>query len=211
MGRPVMLSNGQMMVGLNELGLVNDFYYPYVGLDNLTNARSMHHKIGVWANGKFSWVDETGWDIKVDFDNEALVSIVSMSSASLGVLLQFNDFVDNKNNAFIRRISVTNTSDGPSDIRLFLHQVFQISRAGRADTALYVPEANYILDYKGGCALLIYGQTSDYQLFDQYAVGSYNIEGKRGTYIDAEDGELSGNAVEHGGVDSAVRFKMIIG
>jgi GH15 family glucan-1,4-alpha-glucosidase len=210
MSRPVMLSNGQMMVGLDELGLVGDFYYPYVGLDNLTNARSMHHKIGVWANGKFSWVDEKGWDIKVDFDNEALISIVSMLSADLGVLLEFNDFVDNNNNAFIRRISVTNTSDSPSDIRLFMHQVFQISRAGRADTALFVPDANYILDYKGGCALLIYAQTSDYQLFDQYAVGSYNIEGKRGTYIDAEDGELSGNAVEHGGVDSVIRFKMLL-
>jgi GH15 family glucan-1,4-alpha-glucosidase len=210
MSRPVMLSNGQMMVGLNELGLVNDFYYPYVGLDNLTNARSMHHKIGVWANGQFSWVDEKGWDIKVNFDNEALISVISMSSADLGVLLEFKDFVDNNNNAFIRRISVTNTSDSPSDIRLFMHQVFQISRAGRADTALYVPDANYILDYKGGCALLIYGQTSDYQLFDQYAVGSYNIEGKRGTYMDAEDGELSDNAVEHGGVDSVIRFKMLL-
>ena len=36
MGRPVVLSNGQLFVGLDEHGLVHDFYYPYVGLDNLT-------------------------------------------------------------------------------------------------------------------------------------------------------------------------------
>ena len=38
-----------MFVGLNENGLVHDFYYPYVGLENLTTARSMQHKIGVWV------------------------------------------------------------------------------------------------------------------------------------------------------------------
>src|SRR5262249_24607631 len=40
---------------------------------------------------------------------------------------------------------------------------------------------------------------------DQFSVGSYGIEGKEGTWRDAEDGELSCNPVEHGGVDSAIR------
>ncbi len=208
MSRPVMLSNGEIMVGLDEKGLVNDFYYPYVGLDNLTNARSQHHRIGVWVDGQFSWVDDNTWEIGVDFDSDALVSIIKMSSKKLGVSLEINDFLDVKYNVFVRRISITNKNSRISDIRLFMHQIFQISRAGRADTALYVPDANYILDYKGACALLIYGMTSDYQLFDQYAVGSYHVEGKQGTFMDAEDGELSGNAIEHGGVDSVIRFKM---
>src|ERR1019366_7872252 len=42
--------------------------------------------------------------------------------------------------------------------------------------------------------------------YDQYSIGSYAIEGKEGTYKDAEDGELSNNPVEHGGVDSVLRF-----
>lgn len=208
MGRPVMLSNGQMMVGLNEQGLVHDFYYPYVGLDNLTNARSVHHKIGVWVSGKFSWVDDTDWDISVDFGSDALISIISMQNNDLGVRLDLTDFVDQDVNGFIRRMVVTNTKDTQQDIRVFMHQVFQISRAGRADTALFVPDASYLLDYKGRCALLIYGQTDDNQPFDQYSVGNYGIEGKEGTFIDAEDGSLSGNAVEHGGVDSVMRFRL---
>jgi len=202
-----MLSNGQIMVGLDANGLVHDFYYPYVGLDNLTNARSVHHKFGVWVNNKFSWVDDGNWDIDVNFDSEALVSVITMHSESLGVRLNFSDFIDHEHNTFVRRINVTNISDTVSDVRIFMHQVFQISRAGRADTALFVPDANYILDYKGRCALLIYGQTDDGQPFDQYAVGNYAIEGKEGTFKDAEDGELSGNAVEHGGVDSVIRFQ----
>jgi len=89
-----------------------------------------------------------------------------------------------------------------------MHQVFQISRAGRADTALFVPEENYLLDYKGRCCLLIYGEDDNGQVFDQFSVGNYGIEGKEGTYRDAEDGELTDNAVEHGGVDSVLRFTL---
>lgn len=206
MGRPVMLGNGSLTVGIGSYGLVHDFYYPYVGLDNLTNARSMRHKVGVWVDGQFSWVDDGSWNITIDFDSDALISNIIATRQDLGVELHFRDFVDSEFNAFCRRISVTNISDHYKDIRLFTHQVFQISRAGRADTAMYIPDEDYILDYKGRCALLIYGCNDNGKVYDQFAVGNYGIEGKDGTYRDAEDGELSGNAVEHGGVDSVMRF-----
>lgn len=206
MGRPVMLGNGSLTVGLGEYGLVHDFYYPYVGLDNLTNARSMRHKIGVWVDGQFSWMDDGTWEISADFDSDALISSIHAKHPGFQIELSFRDFVDSEFNAFCRRISVTNLSEQYKDIRLFTHQVFQISRSGRADTAMFIPDENYILDYKGRCALLIYGQNQDGHVSDQFAVGNYAIEGKEGTYRDAEDGELSGNAVEHGGVDSVMRF-----
>src|SRR5690242_6543973 len=207
MGRPVVLSNGQLFVGLDENGLVHDFYYPYVGLDNLTNARNSMHKIGVWVDGKFHWVGDGSWESRVTFESEGLISDITLHSADLSVTVKMQDFVDPEYNALIRRIVVENESDQERDIRLFMHQVFQISRAGRADTALYVPDDDYILDYKGRCCLLISGRHSGDGDFDQFAVGNYGIEGKVGTYMDAEDGELSGNPVEHGGVDSVVRFQ----
>jgi GH15 family glucan-1,4-alpha-glucosidase len=205
MGRSVMLSNGHMLVGLNDSGLVHDFYYPYVGLDNLTTSRSIHHNIGVWVNGKFSWVDDGSWTITPDFEEDALISNITMYSKDFGIELLFKDFVDSDYTAFCRYITITNKSDKTADVRLFLHQAFQISRAGRGDTALYVPKGNYILDYKGWCSLLVYAQNEVGQPFDQFAVGNYGIENKEGTFRDAEDGELSGNLVEHGGVDSVVR------
>jgi len=203
-----MLGNGALTVGLNEQGLVHDFYYPYVGLDNLTTARSVHHKIGVWVDGMFSWVDDGSWDISVDFETDALVSDISMVNKELQLELHAVDFVDNQFNAFCRQIIVTNASAADRTIRVFMHQVFQISRAGRADTALFIPEENYLLDYKGRCCLLVYGEDANGKVFDQFSVGNYGIEGKEGTYKDAEDGELTGNAVEHGGVDSVIRFEL---
>jgi GH15 family glucan-1,4-alpha-glucosidase len=210
MGRPVVLSNGQLFVGLDENGCVHDFYYPYVGLENLSNARSSHHKVGVWVDGKFKWTDDGTWQTEVNFEDDALVSDIKLTSTELKISLHFQDVVDGDTNSLIRHISIINGSDKEREVRLFMHQVFQISRAGRADTALFVPDDNYILDYKGRYCLLIGGQFSGGGSFDQYAVGNYGIEDKLGTFVDAEDGELSGNAVEHGGVDSVIRFSQKI-
>ena len=211
MGRPVMLGNGSLTVGLNELGLVNDFYYPYVGLDNLTNARLLNHKIGVWVDGNFSWIDDGSWNINVDFRHDALISNIKMQNENLKVTLTLEDFVDSEFNLFGRQINIFNEADNKREVRLFMHQVFQISRSGRADTGLFEPDEHYILDYKGRCSLLIFGQDEDGQVFDQFAIGNYGIEGKEGTYMDAEDGILSNSPVEHGGVDSVIRFSKEIG
>ena len=210
MGRPVVLSNGQLFVGLDESGLVHDFYYPYVGLENLTNARSSQHKIGVWVDGTFKWTDDGSWKISVDFEDEALISVVTLSSETLQLTLLLQDYIDPEYNALVRHITITNHADHERDVRLFMHQVFQISSMGRADTAMYVPDDHYLLDYKGRYCLLIAGQFSDNTDFDQYAVGNYAIEGKAGTFKDAEDGELSDNPVEHGGVDSVLRFRKMV-
>lgn len=207
MGRPVVLSNGQLFVGLDEYGLVHDFYYPYVGLENLTNARSSQHKIGVWVDGQFKWVDDGSWQVEVDFETDALISSIKWHSDELAITLHSRDYIDSQYNALMRHISITNEADHDRDVRLFMHQVFQISREGRADTAIYVPDDHYVLDYKGRYCLLIAGKFADGQDFDQYAVGNYGIEGKAGTFLDADDGDLSGNAVEHGGVDSVIRFQ----
>lgn len=206
MGRPVVLSNSRMFVGLDENGLVHDFYYPYVGEDNLTNSRSLQHKIGVWVDGQFSWIDDGSWKIKIDFEETALISSITLSSSTFQLELLLSDFVDSEDAAFIRRIKVVNQADTAREVRVFMHQVFQISHVGRGDTALYVPDDHYLLDYKGRCCLIIAGRSADGTDFDQFAVGNYGIEGKTGTFKDSEDGELSGNLVEHGGVDSVIRF-----
>jgi GH15 family glucan-1,4-alpha-glucosidase len=204
--RSVILGNGRLTVGLNEMGLVHDFYYPYVGLENLTTSRSVHHKIGVWVADEFTWTDDGTWETYVNFSSDALISEVWLRNHKLGIALELHDFVDYEYDVLCRMVTIHNESEDHKSIRLFMHQVFEISRGGRADTALYVPDDNYILDYKGRVTLLVSGQQQDGSSFDQFAVGNYGIEGKQGTFMDAEDGELSNHLVEHGGVDSVIRF-----
>ncbi|HEX5447908.1 MAG TPA: glycoside hydrolase family 15 protein [Candidatus Saccharimonadales bacterium] len=210
MGRPVILSNSHILVGLDEHGTVHDFYYPYVGLENLSSSRNLNHKIGIWTDSKFSWLDDGSWEISLDFEDRSLISKLKAENAKLSVRLEFQDFVDSNFPVFGRLIKITNLSDSPREIRLFMHQAFQISRSGRSDTALYVPDGPYILDYKGWSSLLAYLEDEHGRAFDQFAVGNCGIEGKEGTFKDAEDGELSGSLVEHGGVDSVMRLPLNI-
>ena len=60
MARPVVLSNGELHVGINNFGLVHDFYYPYVGLNNHSAGKSTQHRVGVWVDGQLSWLDTPG-------------------------------------------------------------------------------------------------------------------------------------------------------
>jgi GH15 family glucan-1,4-alpha-glucosidase len=208
MARSVVLGNGGLTVGLNESGLVHDFYYPYVGLENLTTARSEPHRIGVWVDNEFSWIDSDDWERQVSFNTDALISDISLQSKKLSLQIHLGDFVDAKHDIFARNLRVRNLSDRKRNIRVFFHQVFRISADGRADTVMYVPDGNYLLDYKGHCSILAYAETARGVAFDQYAVGNAGIEGKEGTFRDAEDGELSMSTVEHSSVDSTLRVSV---
>src|ERR1700690_1210088 len=108
MGRLVVLSNNQLFVGLDENGLVHDFYYPYVGLENLTNARSSQHKIGVWVDGQFKWTDDGCWEVQMDFEENTLISNIKLHSNDLAVSLLIHDYIDQEYNALIRQITITN-------------------------------------------------------------------------------------------------------
>lgn len=211
MARSAILSNGTIAVGIDERGLVHDFYFPYVGLENLNNARLSPHRIGVFVDGMFSWIDDNDWQTKVVLSDQAMVVLSEHSNEKLKITLSMKSFVDVDYNAFVRQVEVQNNSENDRDVRVFFHQVFQISHDGRSDTAMYVPEGHYILDYKGRSSLLIKAEFENGTGFDQYAVGNFGIEGKEGTYKDAEDGELSMSAIEHAGVDSVLRLSRNIG
>jgi len=87
-----------------------------------------------------------------------------------------------------------------------MHQAFAIGDSrSNTDTVQYLPDDNAILHYRGRRAFVVSGEC-DGKPFDQYTVGLFGIENREGTYRDAEDGDLNANNVEHGRVDSTIRF-----
>jgi GH15 family glucan-1,4-alpha-glucosidase len=110
----------------------------------------------------------------------------------------------------MRNVHVVNLRSEPREIRLFMHQAFIIGDSrSNTDTAQYLPDTHAILHYRGRRAFIISGTSGD-EPFDQYSVGLFGIEDHEGTWRDADDGELSMSAVEHGRVDSVLRFKLQI-
>lgn len=208
MARPIILSNGSLNVGLNPFGEVHDFYYPYVGHENHAAGKDLRHHIGIWTDGAVSWLDDGSWEFDFSYPHEALIGHTVAKNHTIGVMLEFDDIVDSELNAFIRNIHVINMRDQSRDIRLFLHQAFVIGDTrSYTDTAQYLPDDNAILHYHGRRAFIISASDSESQAFDQYSIGLFGIEGREGTYRDADDGELSMCAIEQGRVDSTIRFK----
>lgn len=204
MSRPVVLSNGELHIGLNKFGLVHDFYFPYVGQENHTAAKQLRHRVGVWVDGRLSWIDDGYWNISMNYHSDVLVSRITATHPDMNIAIEFDDFVDSSSAAFMRNIHVINHADDDRDIRLFLHQVFVISDSYGSDTVQYLPDDDAVLHYKGHRSFMVGAAHHDGRPFDQFSVGLFGIEGHDGTYRDAEDGELSGNSVEHGRVDSVL-------
>ena len=208
--RPIVLSNGELHVGINSFGLVHDFYFPYVGLENHSAGPDLRHRVGVWIDGAISWLDDGDWNFTFRYPHKALIGHTIAKNESLGVLLEFDDVVDSTISAFMRNIHVVNLRDQPREIRLFMHQAFAIGDSrSNTDTAQYLPDSDAILHYRGRRAFIISGCT-DTAPFDQYTVGLFGIENHEGSYRDADDGELSFCNVEHGRVDSVLRFRLEI-
>ena len=207
MARPIVLSNGEMHVGINDYGLVHDFYYPYVGLENHAIGHGTRHRVGVWVNGDFSWLDDGNWNIRFDYEHDALVGKTRATNEKLRIQLSFVDAVDGEMSTFMRSIDVTNLADETRDVRVFLHQAFVIGDSrSNTDTAQYLPDTNALVHYRGRRVLIVSAVASG-SPFDQHSIGLFGIEGREGTFKDAEDGELSMTNVEHGRVDSVLRFR----
>ena len=211
MARPLVLSNGELHVGLNNYGLVHDFYYPYVGMENHSFGSSTRHRVGVYVDDQLSWLDDEGaWQFTFRYPHKALIGHTMARNEALGILLEIDDFVDAQLNAFVRNIHVINLRDSARTVRLFTHQAFAIGDSrSNTDTAQYLPDSDAILHYRGRRAFIVSGLHND-QPFDQHSIGLFGIEGHEGTYRDADDGELSNGSVEHGRVDSTLRFSLQI-
>jgi len=208
MSRSLVLGNGNVLVCYDEWAQVRDFYFPQVGLENHVGEKLMH-RIGVYLDGHLHWVSDGGFAITIEYEEHTLVSNVRMVHAALELELHFSDVVYNEHDIFVRHLEVHNTATRDRDIKVYFNQQFLISEAGRGDTAYYSPELHAIVHYKGRRVLLVSARTSE-AYFDDYSVGLLGIEGKEGTWRDAEDGVLSKSGIEHGSVDSVIGLSLYV-
>lgn len=204
MTRHIALGNGNLLVSIDKNYRIRDFFYPYVGQEN--HVSSKHHLIGVWIDGKISWISKKEWDLDISYKQDTLVTDVIAINENLKIKLNINETIHPEKNILLRKINVHNLDDKKRTIKVFFAQTFQISEANVGDTVYYDPELKSIVDYKGKRYFLI-GGSCDNKNFDEYATGvEGDIFSRQGTWVDAEDGHLSKNPIEHGSVDSTIGF-----
>ncbi|MFZ5376632.1 MAG: glycoside hydrolase family 15 protein [Patescibacteria group bacterium] len=204
MARALVLGNGQFLVTLDRHGFVRDMHYPFVGLENHVSGQK--HRIGLMINDHFTWLDDGSWQINVGYKPETMVGYLVCKNESLQVSIVMEDIVYNEKNVFLRQVDVYNHSEGALTVKIFFHQIFWIAENKKRNTAFFDPTHNAIVHYKGRRVFIVNGLSDTGQPMSDYTVGAYAFEGKEGSFRDAEDGELTKNAVEHGSVDSVVSF-----
>lgn len=205
MARAVTLGNGNMLVGLDYKGQVRDLYFPFVGESNHVSGASgsFVHRIGVFVDNAISWLDDEGWNVVIGSDPQTVVGSMHAVHDSLGITITSSDVVHNEKNIFLRSFVLGNERAEKREIKIFFSQQFRISESRRGDTGFYDPRVGAIVHYKGHCNFLVNVFYKEKQ-FSDFNIGLFGIEGKEGTYHDANDGILERNPIEHGSVDSII-------
>jgi oligosaccharide amylase len=202
MPRDIPIGNGRMLAAFDVDYRIRDFYFPHVGKEN--HALGYPWRLGVWVDGKFSWVSEKDWRIERAYVPDALVTCVVLSSPRLPVRILFNDVVDYEKDLLLRRARVQNLTDRQLDVRLFFHSDLNVMENETADTVFFDPKNACLIHYKGPRYFLMSCATEQVLGVTHYATGRKRQVGLEGVWRDAEDGKLSGNAISQGAVDSAI-------
>ncbi|MBN1133893.1 MAG: glycoside hydrolase family 15 protein [Methanosarcinaceae archaeon] len=207
MTRNIVLGNQSLLINIDKWFQVRDIYYPYVGQENHLIGHAQ--KIGVYVDGRLSWINESRWERWPAYKNDTLVTENLAINKDIGIELTLEENVDCNENIFIRKITVRNTRKNEKEIRLFFNHDFHLYGDGIGDTAVYQMDHNVIIHYKRARYFLIGILKSNNKEMitsdiDDYAIGQAEIKNYEGTFRDAEDGVLSKNPVAQGSVDSTV-------
>lgn len=209
MPRDIPLGNGKLLICFDNDHQMRDLYFPHVGQEN--HLGGSHSRLGLWVDNQFSWIGrKNGWSISQRFETDTLVSKIILENNQLKIRLLFQETVDFNECIFLRRITVYNLSPNDREIRLFFHHDFNILGNSIGDTAAVDPGSGGIVHYKQKRYFLVNGADESGSIH-QFATGQKNIGNKKGTYKDAEDGNLSDNPIAQGSVDSIFSLRLMIG
>ncbi|HVA56647.1 MAG: glycoside hydrolase family 15 protein [Gemmatimonadaceae bacterium] len=201
MPRDLPLANGSLLVCFGRDYVIRDIYFPNIGKDNHATGHPFH--FGVWTEGQMAWMGPD-WQPDMRYAADTMVTDVRARHGGLGISLVCRDAVDFFENVLVRHIVVRNEAARPRDIRVFFHHDFHISGTDVGDTAFYDPDTQAIIHYKDDRYFLMNCASGGVVGVPQYACGNKEVDGKEGTWRDAEDGELQGNPIAQGSVDSTI-------
>jgi GH15 family glucan-1,4-alpha-glucosidase len=212
MPRDLPLGNGSLLVNFDRAYTLRDIYYPYVGSENQTNGHPC--RVGVWADGRFAWLHDDGWQRELKYKQDTLVTDVVLAHQGLGLLIYCEDAVDFHEDVLVRHLRVKDMAGRDRQVRLFFHHDFHLYGNDIGDTVYFDPYTQALIHYKGRRYMLMLGGVVADGAVDVglhgYACGVKEAGGREGTWRDAEDGILGGNPIAQGSVDSVAQLNVNI-
>jgi glucoamylase len=206
MPRGLVIGNGKLQVNFDNQYALRDLFYPNVGQENHFAGEECH--TGVWSNGRFAWVESSDWDKELGHVEDTLITNVRLYHPHWKLEVVFNEAVDFDQCLFLRQVTAINHDSASQEVRVFFHFDFHIYGVGVGDTILYDPARQAMLAYKGRRYFLVNVQNNDGVGVRNWAIGIADVQGREGTWRDAEDGRLEGNPIAQGSVDGTVALNL---
>ena len=204
MPRSLVIGNGRVLVGFDGNYQPRDLFYPHVGHWNHTLGNVC--RTGFYVDGKFVWLDDPGWERRLGYLEDALITDVHLRHAGLGLAVRFQDYTDMARDFLVRCGTVT--VDRPvQSLRVFFHYDWYIQESDLGCTVLYDPGHRALIAYKNDYYFLCGGQAGREHGLTSWAAGKKG-NGLQGTWVDALDGELARASIDQGSVDSTVMFEL---
>ena len=210
MPRDLPVGNGHFLLNFDKSYNLRDIYWPHVGQALHTGGDISH--TGVWVNGQFAWLDAPEWQRTMVYDDETLVTAVTLVHPGLELQLVFHDTVDFNRDIFFRHVIVTNQANTQREVRLFFHYDWHIWNSAEGNTVFYAPDAEALIAYKDRAYFLMNGQVKVGEQvttgISSWATGIKEFNGAEGTWRDAEDGVLGRNPITQGSVDGTLALHL---
>lgn len=198
MPRSITLSNGRLFLAYDDRYRLREMTWPYVGYPNHLLGHPC--RLGVWRDGHFAWTDDPEWHITWG-QNTVLRHV------KLALELVVEEAVATDRDLHFRRIRVTDLSGTRTPARLFVHHAPALEECDHGNTAFYWPDRDVLVHYRGFTYFAAGGRSNAGKL-QGYACGITRFGDREGTWRDAEDGELSGETIAQGSVDSVYRLDL---
>ncbi|HEX6487637.1 MAG TPA: glycoside hydrolase family 15 protein [Candidatus Dormibacteraeota bacterium] len=204
MPRSLVIGNGRVLIDFDADYEMRDIFYPHVGQWNHTLGNVC--RTGFYADGRLAWLGDDGWERKLAYVEDALVTDVELTHAELGLSVHFHDYVDMARDFLVR--SVTVAPHRPIEkLRAFFHHDWYIQESDLGCTVLYEPRHKALVAYKNDFYFLVGGQVGRDHGIHRWAAGKKG-NGLQGTWVDALDGDLACAPIDQGSVDSTVMFDL---
>lgn len=205
MPRPLVIGNGRLLITFDGNLVMRDLYFPHVGLLNHIEGR--RNVLGVWADNRFSWLHEDGWERRLNYLPDTLITDCTATHQAMGISLTMNDLVHYRWNIYLKKVTVRNLTSRQREAVVFFTNDFCLDETDVGDTTLYDPSIDAVYHYKRKRCFLIGGTCPSGGMY-QYATGRKRFAGAEGTWRDAEDGHLEGHPISQGSVDSTISFRL---
>ena len=202
MPRDIPVSNGSFLLNFDSDYQIRDVYFPFIGQENHSSGHPF--LFGVWVDGQYSWMGPE-WEKDLRYQNESLVTDVSLKNEPLGLEIRCSDVVDLDLNIYIKKIEVTNLNNNSRQARLFFSHDFYLYGNDIGGTAYFDPRSCSIIHYKMHRYFLISCWAHEQWGVKHFACGKRVTSGSLETVKEsAENGELSGEASAWGSPHSTI-------